>query len=768
MKLHNDNSLQIAKDSEKLLSKIYITFSKAIKTSIVSCYETLDDTLFDLAEKADNNQKQSLYFESMRTIRQQRKKLITTFFSSIKSTFLSYKKQDFDYFSENTGYNPKIKSLSLSLIDEKELDETLATTNLINKSEMAYHRQLFALKKRFTALSQFDKEISTNQIPISPFVIVNSFAKSIKSLDTDVTLKLIIYKLFERTVMGQLLSSYQQINDLFSTAGVIPEISYNIGRNSPSQLSAVAAPKPNNTEISNNSDVETGTNLPPTQQNQNHQQEALVDSNYQLISQLFNTNRQESQEGSNKNPQNTNSGNADSNQFFQQAPVQNIDLSSMMNALSILQGDVFKNIPINETSKQSPTEIKDALIKQLHKLDDQTKDQKVRQKDEDTIDLVGMLFQFIVDDRNLPDAIQVILVKLQIPYLKIALQDRNLFATKTHPARVLLDKMSIASIGWTQESDHKNLFINKIEDISKSILNLEDYQEEMFLNLIKEFDKFSDKLKKKSEVIQKRTKEKSLGQDKIAQAKKRSAQLLIDKMTNKQMPILIRNVLLGEWSNVLILMHLRHDPESDEFLEKIKFVDNIIEYSSPKTGTIIEKRDIEDVSNLYKKGLALVAFNPKEQIDKIDELVKCLSEIHDLSNENIPSNVDIIAPEDILKLSDIKNEEHEIVDFIEDILTPKDVEEEIVEDKYSEQISQLKTGDWLEFIRNGKNIRAKLSWISPITGKYLFVNSRGLKITDKTKSALVNGLKEKNIRILQQVALFDRALSAIATKLNNT
>jgi hypothetical protein len=59
--------------------------------------------------------------------------------------------------------------------------------------------------------------------------------------------------------------------------------------------------------------------------------------------------------------------------------------------------------------------------------------------DEDTIDLVGMLFEFILEDRNLPAEMQVLLARLQIPYLKAAILDRKMFAHRQHPARRLLD-----------------------------------------------------------------------------------------------------------------------------------------------------------------------------------------------------------------------------------------------------------------------------------------------------------------------------------------
>ncbi|MCB1593281.1 MAG: DUF1631 family protein, partial [Xanthomonadales bacterium] len=51
---------------------------------------------------------------------------------------------------------------------------------------------------------------------------------------------------------------------------------------------------------------------------------------------------------------------------------------------------------------------------------------------------------------------------------------------------------------------------------------------------------------------------------------------------------------------------------------------------------------------------------------------------------------------------------------------------------------------------------------------YLFVNSRGLKITDKTSPALAAGLRNKTIRTINRTAIFDRALSAIADKIKKT
>ncbi|MGH8117725.1 MAG: DUF1631 family protein, partial [Rhodanobacteraceae bacterium] len=84
-------------------------------------------------------------------------------------------------------------------------------------------------------------------------------------------------------------------------------------------------------------------------------------------------------------------------------------------------------------------------------------------------------------------------------------------------------------------------------------------------------------------------------------------------------------------------------------------------------------------------------------------------------------------------------------------------------------VRALKVGDWVEFVdATGTRERAKLSWISPISGKYLFVNRRGLKVADRTAVQLAAEVQDGRATILEEVPLFDRALDAIVDRLRKT
>src|SRR5690606_40996119 len=83
----------------------------------------------------------------------------------------------------------------------------------------------------------------------------------------------------------------------------------------------------------------------------------------------------------------------------------------------------------------------------------------VGEVDEDVINLVSMLFEFILDDRTLPDSLKALIGRLQIPLLKVAVLDQSFFSRGSHPARRLLNEIATAPTGWgdqveTQSDSH--------------------------------------------------------------------------------------------------------------------------------------------------------------------------------------------------------------------------------------------------------------------------------------------------------------------------
>ncbi|TAL95282.1 MAG: DUF1631 family protein, partial [Rhodanobacter sp.] len=103
----------------------------------------------------------------------------------------------------------------------------------------------------------------------------------------------------------------------------------------------------------------------------------------------------------------------------------------------------------------------------------------------------------------------------------------------------------------------------------------------------------------------------------------------------------------------------------------------------------------------------------------------------------------------------------------EDILDAEELAEVPPDSPQWHQVQALQPGNWLEFtLEDEAPARAKLSWISPMSGRYLFVNRRGLKVADYAPRELAALFAEGRARVLAANALFDRAMNAIVGKLS--
>src|SRR5205823_569215 len=85
-------------------------------------------------------------------------------------------------------------------------------------------------------------------------------------------------------------------------------------------------------------------------------------------------------------------------------------------------------------------------------------DKVVNSTDKITMDVIGLLFDYIFGDSSIPESLRGLFGRLQVPILKTALLDRTFFSDKKHPARRLLDHLAAASIGATSDAGYRAAF----------------------------------------------------------------------------------------------------------------------------------------------------------------------------------------------------------------------------------------------------------------------------------------------------------------------
>jgi hypothetical protein len=72
-------------------------------------------------------------------------------------------------------------------------------------------------------------------------------------------------------------------------------------------------------------------------------------------------------------------------------------------------------------------------------------------EDEDTLDLVFLVFDRLLQENRLEEPIRSLIGRLQIPVARLALRDKTLFADPDHPARRLINRLVETALGWVDD-----------------------------------------------------------------------------------------------------------------------------------------------------------------------------------------------------------------------------------------------------------------------------------------------------------------------------
>src|SRR3569832_1166484 len=110
---------------------------------------------------------------------------------------------------------------------------------------------------------------------------------------------------------------------------------------------------------------------------------------------------------------------------------------------------------------------------------------------DNTIDVIGMIIEFILDAPSIPENVKRLLNQLQIPILTDAIVDKEFFTHKQHPARRLLNTLGHASIGWNDKDEAtQQRRYEKMEYVVERVLKEYQTATGIFAELLDEFTVF--------------------------------------------------------------------------------------------------------------------------------------------------------------------------------------------------------------------------------------------------------------------------------------
>ncbi|MGM0449660.1 MAG: DUF1631 domain-containing protein [Pseudomonadota bacterium] len=682
--------------------------------------EAIDDTLFELANNARSNNDQNRYFETMREIRIKRKGIEKLFREGLINLFRVPPGSN----AEDAGdLTESVDADNLSLVDNDALEEQVAINAMVTKATVSFQGTLLQLQARLTALYPGqDEQHPVN--PLAPEHLCSAFREACGDLDIQIREWLILLKHFDRYVLASLGIVLDEANRILIQAGVMPNFRYRA-----QQQEARERPATENHER-----PEPAARKPTQRENGEDASEFLAS-----ISSLLSGYRRHSTDSM---------GNAPSDSFHIVSKRELYDLLSR-----IPQPQVPDDLSSGAPDRPDLRGIVGELLERQS--ENQGSTAALENMDEDLINLVALLFEFILDDRNLSPPIQALISRLQIPILKVVVHDRSFVSKPSHPARKLLNALARAGIGWSEHNEkNRDRLYNEIHRVVRRILDEFDGDTGLFETLYDEFEQFLQRENRKASLVEQRTREAERGRIKSRKAQETVDRVLQERLNGRNVPESIHKLLTQGWSRVMFLAYLRDDSEH-RWAQRVRAVDDLLWCLRPQSESDEREQWVRVVPTLIKTiraGLEEVSYNANHLDDTMAELKRELSQafrqqaLAEAAEDNPPP-----APAPLAKTA---------------VKQSQALEDAAMAEHY-ETLDGINVGDWIEFsLVNGTHFRCKLSDVIDDADSFVFVNRMGLKVVEKSRAELAHELRRGRMVLLEQGALIDRALDAVVGGLN--
>ncbi|MDX1557796.1 MAG: DUF1631 domain-containing protein [Marinobacter sp.] len=713
------------------VTRIRDTVVAGLGDLLQGAFDAVDDSLFELANNARSNNEQNRYFEAMREIRIKRKGVERHFQNTVAQYFAT---------PPHTGplqeenLSKQASADTLALVGNDDLEEQVALNAMITKAKAHFQGPLLQLQTRF---SQVYPE-ATEESPVNPMApehLCSAFTEAIQALEIQIRERLILLKQFDRYVVSNLGMLLDEANRILIQAGIIPNFRYHGKAGQQREASSPQSAEAPKQESASDASA-------PERAGQAGSSSAVFEQIRQMLA-LQRANAGIPPRASDPNVR----------------VVGDSELASLLNSLPFSaprqdQANLSAGEPVTIDLRQ--------LVQQLLSQTDTGDGRKpaLNEVDEDLINLVSMLFEFILDDYNLSAPVQVLISRLQIPILKVVIRDKSFFSQATHPARRLLNSLARAGIGWSSSDEKtKDKLYGQIHNIVQRILNEFDGDVALFETLNQEFEQFLERENRKASLVEQRTRESERGRIKSQTAQQTVDNLLKQKVARYKLPESIHDILMNGWSRVMFLAYLRDDVEH-RWNATVKVVDDLIWCLHPHQEDDERDQWVRVVPGLLKSlrsGLEEVSYNSS----RLDEMMGQLK--HQLA-EAFRTNAAIEALQD----SPEEPEEEEIATLHQTAVERQQELEDAAIAEYVAQIDGIEIGNWVEFrLVNGANFRCKLSAIIEEADCFVFVNRMGLKVIEKTRVELAHEMRRGRLTLLEQGALIDRALDAVVGTLRS-
>lgn len=364
--------------------------------------------------------------------------------------------------------------------------------------------------------------------------------------------------------------------------------------------------------------------------------------------------------------------------------------------------------------------------------------------EDDSIDLVALLFDTLFQTHPMIDRARRVYGRLVLPTLKVALADPSLFVRAEHPARRLLDAITEACAGNSGETSQERELLDRAAAAAQRVVA--EYNEDVavFDMARAELDALLAQQRRRIELQEERAAKATFGRERLQRAREQADAIVARRVAAPPVSREIGDFLTHAWRHQLVQAFLREGAVTEDAM---RLGDGLV--AADRAAAAGRGRELADkllaLEPQILGSLAASGLDDSAARHALAVLVKSL--------------VDPDAPRDLHAVQPEENpeEREEAAQWLGtgDVLIPPPA-------ALVERMSALVVGDWLQLKDlRGVEVAAKLAWISPMTGRRLLVNRRGVRVLAASVEQLARMAGEGRLEQGQERAAVEQAMHQV-------
>jgi hypothetical protein len=376
------------------------------------------------------------------------------------------------------------------------------------------------------------------------------------------------------------------------------------------------------------------------------------------------------------------------------------------------------------------------------------------------IDAVAMLFDYLFEDRAIPDHLKQLVAQLQVPVLKAAIIDRGFFTNREHPARRVLDLIASLAVQPDGKEGKADPLLTEVEAVIEKIVNEYDQDTDVFLQAVDVLSALQARREQELEAgmadnvaVMQREERAEVAEAVILEHIRRA-------LAEQPAPESVALFLRDHWAGLLKLEYIEEgesSPHLSAHMETMRELLWSVQNKADMDSRLMLVRILPGLLKRLREGAGKAGMLEEDS----EKFFSVLVALH--AGAVRASSLSVPLPEAETILDDLP--EQGAIGEAGAIHDPR-YEQPLpdIQDEFSAQAGNLQKGDRLEMHNDDGSTRwVHVVWVSGLKGNYLLSDANGQNMFSISPQRLAEKLRSGQAKLLGHESATESAFSKLVS-----